>query len=404
MSILWLAVAAFAIGTEAFVIAGLLPIMAADLHVTLAATGQLVTAYAITYAVGSPILAVVFNNFDRRIVVSVALCCFVAGNLVAAFATGFAMLFFARMLMAVGAGLCMPTAMAVAVAIAAPERRGRAASLVISGMTVATVVGVPLGTWIGSHFGWRATFVLVAILGTIALAGLLLGLPRGLPRTAATLGQRLAVARRSDVLRALAVTLAWGLGGFTSFTYLAVPLHALGFDANGVSLALLVFGVAALIGNMMGGTLADRLGPLPTSTLGLCGMMISLVLQSVALKYAPPAYAGILFLVVVFFQGVSGWTFYPGQIAHLVRIDPQASVVVLSLNASAMYLGFAGGSALGGVVLSSQLGFSDLGWIGGCCEAAALALMMSGRPQRLKTGKLPVDGELKSLPRSGDLV
>ena len=389
MSVFWLALAAFAIGTEAFVIAGLLPIMATDLHVTVAATGQLVTAYAITYAIGSPILAVAFNNFDRRTVLSVALCCFIAGNVMAAFAVGFTMLFFARMLMALGAGLCMPTAMAVAVAIAVPERRGRAAAMVISGMTVATVVGVPVGSWIGNHYGWRATFELVALLGTVALAGLLLGLPRGLPRTAATLAQRLAVARRSDVLRSLAVTLMWGLGGFTAFTYFAVPLHELGFDANGISLALLVFGVAAMIGNMMGGTLADRLGPLPTSTLGLCGMMVSLALQSVALKYAPPAVAGVLFLVVVFTQGIAGWTFYPGQVAHLVRLEPQASVIVLSLNASAMYLGFAGGSALGGLTLTSAMNASDLGWIGACCEAVALALILVGRfPQRLNVSKI----------------
>src|SRR4051812_8962605 len=115
MSVFWLAVAAFAIGTEAFVIAGLLPIMAADLNVTLAATGQLVTVYAITYAIGSPILAVLFSNFDRRTVVSLALVCFIVGNLLAAVATTFGTLLLSRMLMAVGAGLCMPTAMAVAI-------------------------------------------------------------------------------------------------------------------------------------------------------------------------------------------------------------------------------------------------------------------------------------------------
>jgi MFS family permease len=211
----------------------------------------------------------------------------------------------------------MPTAMAVAIAIAAPERRGRAASLVISGLTVATVLGVPLGTWVGSHFGWRSTFVMVAALGAVALAGLLLGLPRGLPRTAATLGQRLAVARHPEVLKTLAVTCMWGLGGFTSFTYLAVPLHRLGFDANGISLALLVFGVAAAIGNTLGGAMSDRIGPLRTSTLGLIGMMLSLTLQSVALTFAPPATAGVLFLVFIFTQGIAGWM-YPD---HRRRTD-----------------------------------------------------------------------------------
>jgi predicted MFS family arabinose efflux permease len=387
MSIFWLALAAFAIGTEAFVIAGLLPIMAADLHVTLAATGQLVTAYAITYAVGSPILAVLFSNFDRRTVLSTALCCFIAGNVLAAVATTFGILLLSRMLMAVGAGLCTPTAMAVAVAIAAPERRGRAASLVISGLTVATVLGVPLGTWVGSQFGWRATFVMVAALGAVALAGLLLGLPRGLPRTAATLAQRIAVARHPAVLRTLAVTLLWGVGVFTSFTYLAVPLQHLGFDANGISLVLLICGIAAAIGNMSGGTLADRIGPLRTSTLGLVGLIVSLVLQSAVLKFAAPSYAALLFVVACSTQNIFGWLFYPGQIAHLVRTEPHASVIALSLNASAMYIGFAAGSALGGLTLTT-MGFTNLGWIGACCEAVALAVIVMSRLQRPKVPQI----------------
>jgi predicted MFS family arabinose efflux permease len=375
MSVFWLAVAAFAIGTEAFVIAGLLPSIAADLQISLAATGQLVTAYALTYAVGSPILAVVFNNLDRRRVLALALCCFIAGNLIAVAATSFAMLLASRMLMALGAGLCMPTALGVAVAIAAPERRGRAIALVTSGMTVATVLGVPLGTWIGVHFGWRATFVLVAVLGAIALAGLLLGLPRGLPRNTATLAQRIAVARHGAVLHALAVTMFWGLGGFTVLTYLSVPLQGIGFSPTEIGLALLVFGLAAAIGNLLGGSLADRIGPVATATLGLVVMMFALTLQSVTLKSGLSEYARPIFLVLIFCWGIAGWTFYPGQIANLVRIEPQASMIALSLNASAMYLGFAIGGALGGLVLT-MLSPSDLGWVGGSSEAVALALVL----------------------------
>jgi predicted MFS family arabinose efflux permease len=385
MSILWLAVAAFAIGTEAFVIAGLLPIIATDLQISLAATGQLVTAYALTYAIGSPILAVTFNNLDRRTVLTLALGCFIAGNLLAVVTTSFAMLLASRMLMAVGAGLCMPTALAVAVAIASPERRGRAIALVTSGLTVATVLGVPLGTWIGSHYGWRSTFILVAGLGAVALAGLLFGLPRGLPRATATMAQRLAVARRSEVLQALSVTALWGIGGFTVFTYLAVPLHGLGFGPTQISLALLVFGIAAAIGNMLGGTLTDRIGPAPTATLGLVVAMLALMLQSVTLKYLSPEHARPVFLSLIFFQGIGGWLFYPGQVANLVHLEPQAPMIALSLNASAMYLGFAIGGALGGLVLTG-LSPDDLGWVGGCGVAAALAgLLLRRRQPRLKT-------------------
>jgi predicted MFS family arabinose efflux permease len=167
----------------------------------------------------------------------------------------------------------------------------------------------------------------------------------------------------------------WAVGGFTVLTYLSVPLQSLGFSPSEIGLALLVFGCAAAIGNMLGGTLADRIGPVPTATFGLILMMCALTLLSVTLKFAAPGYAGPIFLVLIFCWGIAGWTFYPGQIANLVRIEPQASMIALSLNASAMYFGFAIGGALGGIVLAT-LSPSDLGWVGGFSEAVALALVL----------------------------
>jgi len=385
MSVFWLALAAFAIGTEAFVIAGLLPAIAADIQISVAAAGQLVTAYALAYALGSPILAVTLNNLDRRDVLTLALSCFIVGNLLAVASTGFSLLLASRVLMALGAGLCMPTAIGVAVAVASPERRGRAIALVTSGLTVATVVGVPLGTMIGNQFGWRATFVMVAILGAVALAGLMFGLPRGLPKSTASLAERLAVARHDAVLYALATTALWAVGGFTIFTYLSIPLHGLGFGATDISLTLLVFGAAAAIGNMLGGLLADRLGATPTAALGLAGMATALILLSAALKFAPPDDARYAVLLTVFCWAISGWAFYPAQVASIIRLNPAASMIALSLNASAMYFGFAIGGATGGIVLS-VLGPTDLGWVGGCSVAAALAaLLLRGRQERLKS-------------------
>jgi len=388
MGVFWLALAAFAIGTEAFVIAGLLPIVSADLQISVAATGQLVTAYALAYALGSPILAVTFNNFDRRDVLTLALSGFIAANLLAVAATSFPLLLASRVLMAMGAALCTPTAIGVAVALASPERRGRAVALVTSGITVATVIGVPLGTMVGNQFGWRATFVMVAALGAVALAGVLYGVPRGLPNSTATLGERLAVARHPGVLYALATTVLWAIGGFTVFTYLAIPLQGLGFNAADISLALLIFGSAAAIGNMLGGTLADRFGPLPTAAVGLAGMATALVLLSLVLKSATPDHARYAVLLLVFGWAIAGWAFYPAQVASIIRIDPHSSVIALSLNASALYLGFALGGAGGGVVLSI-LGPTDLGWVGGSSVVASLAvLLFRSRQERLKPCKI----------------
>lgn len=375
MNLYWLALTAFAIGTEAFVITGLLPIIAADIDISIADTGLLVTVYALTYAVGSPILAVVFNNIDRKRAMVLALVFFVAGNLAAAAANGLAMLLVARMVMAVAAGLAIPTANAVAIALAPPEKRGRAIAVVSSGMTVSTVLGVPLGTMVGDSFGWHATFLLVALLGVMALAGLVFGLPRGLPRSAATLAQRLAVARDGAVLRTLAATTVWAASIFTVFTYIAVALHDVGMAASGVSFALLVFGIAAAIGNTAGGRMVDRFGSRPVAGIALALLTVALAAESFTLKMAPPEIAAPAMLLLLFLWGLGGWAFYVAQVVTLVRLSPEAPMIALSLNASAMYLGIGLGGMIGGTLLAA-LGTTDLGWVGACGLALALALTL----------------------------
>jgi predicted MFS family arabinose efflux permease len=383
MRLFWLALSTFAIGTEAFVIAGLLPVIASDLHITLVATGQLVTAYALTYAIGSPILAVLFNNLDRKLALILAMGCFIVGNIAAATAHGFAVLLAARMLMALGAGLTIPTALAVAVAVASPERRGRAIALVTAGLTVATALGVPLGTVIGTSFGWRSTFLLVAGLGAVALAGLVAGLPRGLPRATASLAQRLAIARHGGVLQTLVTTTIWAAGVFSVYTYIAVPLQDIGLGSTEISLVLLVFGIAAAIGNMAAGGLADRFGPATIAILALAQLIVVFTLQSVVLKYAPPEIAAIAMVVLVFLWGLAGWAFNVAQIVTLVRLTPEAPMIALSLNASALYLGIGIGGALGGLVLSI-LQPSDLGWASACGFTIALALALRRTRQKAR--------------------
>jgi predicted MFS family arabinose efflux permease len=385
MSVLWLALAAFAIGTEALVIAGLLPAISADLQISAPAAGQLVTAYSLAYAVGSPVLAVLFHNIDRKTVLVTALACFIASNLLAVIAPGFPLLMASRVLMALGAGLCTPTAIGVSVAISPPERRGRAVALVTTGITVATVIGVPLGTFVGNQISWRATFIMVAGLGALALAGIALRMPRNLPRQTASLSQRLAVARHKGVLIALVVTVLWGIGALSVFTYLAIPLHGAGFGASDITIALLVFGVTAAIGNLSGGMLADHFGPGPTAAIALAGMAVSLFLLSALLKSVHPGdFTHFLLLLPIAGWGACGWGFFPAHSASIIRAEPHAAPIALSLNYSAMYLGFAIGGALGGIVLST-LGPTNLGWVGGISVSTALmVLLLLVRRERLQ--------------------
>jgi len=179
--------------------------LSADLGISAAVAGQLATVFALTYAIGSPILAVLFSNFDRKTLLLFALISFALANLSAGFSLNLGHLAAARVLMALAAGLFMPTANAVAVAVSAPEHRGRAIATVSSGLTIATALGVPFGTLIGYQVGWRSIFLLIAALSALAVVGLAYGLPRGLPPTTASLGQSLAVAGRGKVLRALLV-------------------------------------------------------------------------------------------------------------------------------------------------------------------------------------------------------
>jgi predicted MFS family arabinose efflux permease len=386
MNVLWLALATFAIGTEALVIAGLLPAIAADLQISAPAAGQLVTAYSLAYAIGSPVLAVLFHNIDRKTVLILALVCFIASNLLAVVAPGFPLLMVSRIVMALGAGLCTPTAIGVSVAIAPPERRGRAVALVTSGLTVATVVGVPLGTVVGNQISWRATFLMVAVLGVFALAGILLRLPRNLPRHTTTLSERLAVARHPGVLIALVTTMLWAIGAMSVFTYLAVPLRGAGFDVAEISFALFAFGVAAAIGNMSGGMLADHFGPVPTSAIALAGMATAQFMLSVLLRSVHPGdFTHYLVLLPIVCWAACGWAFFPAHSTNIIRAEPQAAQIALSLNYSAMYLGFAIGGAIGGIVLST-LGPSNLGWVGAMSVGVGLAvLLLSVRRERLQT-------------------
>jgi predicted MFS family arabinose efflux permease len=373
--LVWLALGAFAIGTESFMIAPLLPSIAGDLGVTVSAAGALVTVFALTYALGSPILATLTGNLDRRLLLIAALSVFTLANLLAAVAQDFPQLMAARVALALAAGLFMPAANAVAVAIVPPDHRGRALSIVAGGLTVAVALGVPLGAWIGAWADWRATFLLVAGFGALAVLGLVFGLPRNLPRGTATLAQRIAVARRPAVLEALMVVVLWATGAFAVYTFIA-PLLAetTGLDAGGIGWMMALFGVAALFGNAIGGQAADRLGPDQALRIGLSLIAMSLAVISVAAATLSGGWALAVIAPAAVVWSIAGWGANPAQAARLVRFAPEAAVVALSLNASALYIGIAAGSALGALTIS--LGSpADLGWVGALCEIAALLVL-----------------------------
>lgn len=372
---LWLAAAAFAIGTESFMIAGMLPELASDLGVGIETAGQLVTVFALSYALGSPILSALLGEVDRKKLLIAALGVFALSNLFAAFATNFSVLMLARIVMALSAGLFMPAANAVAVTLAGPEHRGRAIAIVTGGLTIAVALGVPIGTGVATLSDWRLPFLLVAAVAGLVLIGLCFGLPGNLPRGASTLRERFSVGRRPEVLLALATTMLWMTGAFTLYTYIApfLATHA-GISGTVLSLALVVFGVGSAIGNQIGGRATDRFGSFPTLAAVLLGLIASLGGFSVLALTPPTSTTPILAMLLLVAWGIAGWAGNPAQAARLVGLAPQTAVVALSLNASALYLGIAAGSVLGSLTLRFGA-LWELGLVGALCEVGALLLL-----------------------------
>lgn len=379
----WLALGAFAIGTESFMVAGLLPVLAADLQVSATRAGQLVLLFALSYAIGSPLMAAACARFGRRLLLVASLAAFSGITLAASMAQGFAQLALARIALGLVAGVFLPTASAVAASMVSPALRGRALAIVTGGGTVAVALGVPLGAWIAGWGGWRTAYLLIAAVAALATWGLVIGLPRGLPRAPASarrsppsFSSPFSVAREPGVLPALLTSMLWATGGFSFYTYIALFLSGtLGFGAEGVSAVFCAIGVAAAIGTAAGGWATDRFGA--DRMAKVFALMLVLVLGglSFSAQMLPRGLALPLIVGLSTLWGLAGWGFGPAQAVRLIRLAPDRAPMTLSLNASAIYLGIAAGSALGGAAID-LFGVGAVGWAGAACQLAGLALVL----------------------------
>ena len=344
---------------------------------SLASAGQLVTVFALTYALSSPVLTALTGDIDRRRLLIASMLAFAAANFVALSAHSYSGLLAARILLAVAAGLYVPNANALASALVEASHRGTALSIVTGGTSVAVALGVPLGALVGDYFGWRVNFAAVGVLALIATAGLLSdsrNIAERLP--VASLRQRLDVARQPAVLLALLSTMMWATGAFAIYTYLAPFLaRATGLTGSSVSAVLFTWGVAAVIGLRLGGRLTDRFGHLPVIVTSLSVLALAFLSLSTSAVFLSPAAARAPILFAIALWGVSAWAFFPAQQTRLISIaGVKVAPVALSLNASFQFLGFSSGAALGSltVVHASPLA---LGWVGASCVIVALSLV-----------------------------
>ncbi|WP_431930895.1 MFS transporter [Nonomuraea jabiensis] len=354
-----LAVGNFAIGTGMFVTAGLLPPISKDLGISSSAAGQLMTVFALAYAVLSPILAALTARLSRRTVLLVALGVFVLGNVLTALAPTYPLVMATRVVAAAGAAMFTPTASGVANALTEPERRGRALALVMGGMTVANAIGVPLGTWLGSVSGWRSTLWLVAGLGVVGFAWVATVVPVVRIPTSGRLRERLAPLGDRQVLAVLVTQLLLFAAGFTAYTYIGslidLPLPAV----------LWAWGIGGIVGNQLGGRFTDLYGPRRMVLLALSASTLFLALIPVANLALPVA------LMWAFLWGALGWLVAPAQQFRTVSVVPGNVPIGLGLLSSAQYVGLflaglAGGATLdwygrtGVIVLATAFGLVAL--------------------------------------------
>ncbi|WP_312450843.1 MFS transporter [Stutzerimonas nitrititolerans] len=382
IALLALTLSAFAIGTTEFVIVGLIPTIASDLAVSLPSAGLLVSLYALGVAVGAPLLTALTGKVPRKLLLLSLMVLFTAGNLLAWQAPGYESLILARIVTGLAHGVFFSIGSTIATSLVSKEKAASAIAIMFTGLTVALVTGVPLGTFIGQQFGWRETFLAVSLLGVIAFIGSLLFVPRDIRHSKpASIVQQLAVLKQPRLLLVYAMT-AVGYGGtFIAFTFLAPILQEIsGFGEGAVSLVLLVYGVSVAVGNIWGGKLADRRGPI--SALKLIFTLLAAVLLALTFTAANPWLA----LATVLLWGAVAFGNVPGLQVYVVRqaehYTPNAVDVASGLNIAAFNLGIAGGAWLGGHIVAS-LGLIHTAWIGSLVVLGALALTFwSGRLDR----------------------
>ena len=370
-----LALGAFAIGTEGYALAGLLPKVAADLGVTVPLAGQLITAFALAFALGSPVLAVLTGKLERKRLLLGSILVFGLFNVAAALAHSYAMLFIARIGLALSAAAFMPAASAYAVAVSPLAHRGRALSIIYAGLTVATLVGVPLGVLVGEHFGWRSIFLLAGGLALATFLGSAAVLAPSRSAGSATLGERIAVARRPDVLGALIVMVGFMTGVYTIYTYIAPFMQqSTGLTGSAIAIVLFVFGAGATIGNLVAGSLADRIGADRITSIVLLGLAILFSVLSLAAETLAPGAARWVILPLIGFWGLVGFSFPAAQQMRLVAMEPALAPITLSLNASAGYIGVSVGAVLGSFVVAHHA-LTGLGWVAAGGELTAFGIL-----------------------------
>ncbi len=366
------------IGTGAFVIAGILKPIADDLHVSIPATGQAMTTYALATALLVPIALVLTAKLSRKSAMQLSLTLFTLGNIVCALATSLPILLAGRVVMGIGA-MFTPLAAGLAVTMVEPARRGKALALVFLGVSLAYVVGLPLGAWLGFQYGWHVPIVAIAVTSFVALLAITVLVPKDMIGPAANFDGLGLVVRSAEIRSTLFVTLFYFIAIFCVFSYIGPVQQTLNpMSPEKLSITLAMFGVAGVVGTLLGGWANDHFGALPTLRAQISVLMASMLV----LPFTQGNYALTLTAFIVW--GIAGFGMMAPQQSRLATASPANAPLLLSLNTSMLYFGTAAGAALGGAFVGAVAGegwvtFDRLSWIGLPFAAVAGLLIVSAR-------------------------
>ncbi|RKP59022.1 MFS transporter [Pararobbsia silviterrae] len=364
-----LAIAAFGVGTSEFVVMGLLPDVARDLGVSIPSAGMLVTGYALGVTIGAPIVAMATANVARKRALMGLIGVFIVGNALCAIAPNYTILMIARIVTAFGHGAFFGIGSVVAASLVAPNRRAQAVALMFTGLTLANVLGVPLGTALGQIAGWRAPFWVVSAIALVAAGAVARWVPSNIEMQRTSLAREFRVLRDPQVLMALGGSALASASLFSVFTYITPILEDIaGLAPHAVTLALLTFGLGLTAGSTLGGRLADwRLMPSLLAFLGATAV--------VQLVFTVTMHDPLAAVMTLFLWGVFAFAIVPPLQLRIVDKADDAPNLAATLNQGAFNLGNATGAWLGGTAISAGVALTKLPWVGVVCALLSLGVM-----------------------------
>lgn len=364
-----LAAGTFAVGTAELFIAGILPLIANDLQISNIMSGQLVTVYALVFALGGPLITALSSQISPYKLLLASLGTFIVGNLVSIVFTDYSLILFSRMLAACGSAVYTALAFDCAAGLAPEGKQGRAVSIIVAGWTLASIAGAPLGTLVGVTFGWRASFIMVIVLSAAVALGVWSRVPRNIAtQQGSGLKQQLGALKRPEVVLTIVISGLFLGGQYIAYTYLATFLKEItGLDGIAVTVMLLVYGLAGTFGNLAGGFATDRFGSTRILFFGIG--VNALAMLGLAVVGGSPVVVGL----VIAIWGFSSWSFTAAQQARLIGLAPEATKLTLSLNLSFFNIGIAAGTGLGGTLITTA-GAASLGIAGSLTITVAFLL------------------------------